>query len=118
MSLNPADLDKFARICGMLGSNHDGERAAAALKATEFLRARNLTWEDFVRQRPAEQPRSQRRPHWSEGPRTDAEWLRALKAECWELLSDWERKCPAPRRGFPTDFPMVGCLLGKLMKLL
>jgi hypothetical protein len=33
----------------MLGSSHDGERAAAALKATEFLKVRNLTWEEFIR---------------------------------------------------------------------
>ena len=33
----------------MLGSSHDGERAAAALKATEFLKVRNLTREEFIR---------------------------------------------------------------------
>lgn len=40
------DLERFRRLCGMLGSEHVGERAAAALKATAFLREHGLTWAD------------------------------------------------------------------------
>lgn len=68
----------------MLGSSHDSERAAAALKATEFLKARNLTWEEFIRQINSGR-KPDRRPHWSEGPRTDAEWCRALKEALYQL---------------------------------
>jgi hypothetical protein len=46
--LDPRDADRFGKIIGLLGSNHDGERAAAALKATEFLRARQLGWPDVA----------------------------------------------------------------------
>jgi hypothetical protein len=83
------EIDRFARICGMLGSDSSGERAAAAMKATEFLRAKKLTWDDFIRRCPAAAPR--RKPHWSEGPRTDAEWLKALQSECWGYMTEWEQ---------------------------
>ena len=46
--LAPADLDRFGKLLGLLGSNHDGERAAAALKATEFLNARRMAWLDVA----------------------------------------------------------------------
>lgn len=38
------DVDRFRRICGMLGSDHVGERSAAALKATEMLKGAGMTW--------------------------------------------------------------------------
>ncbi len=37
---------KFEWQVGMLGNDQAGERAAAALKATELVRSRGLTWED------------------------------------------------------------------------
>ena len=43
-ALPPTDAVKFGKIIGLLASNHDGERATAALKATEFLRAREMGW--------------------------------------------------------------------------
>lgn len=39
------DAARFAKICGLLGSDHDGERAVAARKATEMLRAAGMTWQ-------------------------------------------------------------------------
>lgn len=42
--MTPADVERFHKLCGLLGSEHDGERAVAALKATEWLRERGLTW--------------------------------------------------------------------------
>jgi hypothetical protein len=44
--LAPHEVDRFGKILGLLGSNHDGERAAAALKATEFLSMRSMGWSD------------------------------------------------------------------------
>lgn len=55
-ALSPSDIDRFGKLLGLLASNHDGERAAAALKATQFLRARALDWADvadLMRPRPA-----------------------------------------------------------------
>ena len=43
------DLEKFSKVCGLLSSNHDGERAAAALKATAMINDAGLTWEHVAR---------------------------------------------------------------------
>lgn len=39
---------KLAKICGMLGSAHDGERAAAALKASQLLGDLDISWNELV----------------------------------------------------------------------
>lgn len=46
--LAPADIERFGKLLGMLGSDHDGERAAAAAMATRFLQQRGLSWSEFV----------------------------------------------------------------------
>ena len=38
------DSARFRKVCGLLASSHDGERAAAALKATAMLRAAGMSW--------------------------------------------------------------------------
>ncbi len=40
--------DLFVKLCGMLGSDQDGERATAARMATRFLHERSLTWDEVV----------------------------------------------------------------------
>jgi hypothetical protein len=47
-AFDPRDADRFGKLLGLLGSDHDGERAAAALKATEFLSAREMAWFDVA----------------------------------------------------------------------
>jgi len=42
------DVDRFRKVCGLLGSNQVGERAAAALKATEILKAEGKSWGDVA----------------------------------------------------------------------
>ena len=43
------DLRKrLALICGMFGSHHDGERAAAASKAHGILQELGVTWEQIL----------------------------------------------------------------------
>lgn len=44
----PIRIDRLRKICGLLSSAHSGERAAAALKATEILRERGLAWEEII----------------------------------------------------------------------
>ena len=39
---------KLAKMLGMLGSDHAGEREAAAHAATSFLKARGLCWLDVL----------------------------------------------------------------------
>lgn len=43
------DLPRFMKLCGMLASPNEGERASAAAKATEMLKAANLTWNDVIK---------------------------------------------------------------------
>jgi hypothetical protein len=42
--LPPRIASKLARICGMFGSAHDGERANAAAAADKLVRDHGLTW--------------------------------------------------------------------------
>ncbi len=39
-------LARFQKICGMLASDHEGERSAAAVMATRFLKNNGKTWAD------------------------------------------------------------------------
>ncbi len=48
VALSAGARDVFVKMCGMLGSEHDGERATAARMATVFLRERSLTWDKVV----------------------------------------------------------------------
>lgn len=40
--------DRFARIAGMFGSDFDGERASAALKVDNLIKASGMTWHDVA----------------------------------------------------------------------
>jgi len=42
--MEAAALDKFRKICGLLGSDQDGERATAARMATDLLKVNGLSW--------------------------------------------------------------------------
>ena len=46
------DQRRFAKLCAMLASPNAGERATAALKATELLAGLGLTWKDVVSDHP------------------------------------------------------------------
>ncbi len=47
-TISATDRERLAKLLGMLGSDHDGERAAAALAAAKFVRKLGLTWPDVV----------------------------------------------------------------------
>ena len=82
---SPTEATLFAKICGLLGSSFDGERAAAAHKATEFLKARGLTWGEFVELALGQAAR---------GGRPGRSWRETVRA-CLardELISAWERR--------------------------
>ena len=44
----PETRERLAKLCGMFGSDHDGERAAAALKADQIVRQNGFTWHDVI----------------------------------------------------------------------
>jgi hypothetical protein len=48
LKITKDDITRFARLCEMLGSPNEQERATAALKATEQLRKWDLTWTDLL----------------------------------------------------------------------
>ena len=78
-TLTPADRARLAAILGRLGSDFDGERAAAGLLASKLLRDRGLTWAELLdRAAPTPPPPGT----WSRR----AAWC----AERAELLTPWE----------------------------
>lgn len=46
--MRKGDLTRLIRILGMLGSEHDGERAAAALAADRLVRGSGSSWSDLL----------------------------------------------------------------------
>jgi hypothetical protein len=46
--LTPDALERLIKLLGMLGSAHDGEPAAAGLKANELIRRHGLTWKELL----------------------------------------------------------------------
>jgi hypothetical protein len=64
--LDPATADLLAKVCGMFGSDHAGERAAAAARAHALVREHGLSWPQLFEPASA---RAQRAtsvdPHWT-----------------------------------------------------
>ena len=42
------DRDKFMKVCGLLGSDQDGQILAAAYQANKMLRAAGLVWQEVL----------------------------------------------------------------------
>lgn len=79
--LTPAERTRLVGILGRLGSDFDGERAAAGLLANRMLQARGLTWADLLAAREAQQ-----------GGRSEAQQARADLELCGrhlERLDGW-----------------------------
>ena len=93
------EAHRLAKLCGMLGSDHDGERASAAHLATKLLKSHDLTWHDVISKaflvpygdRRDRRGGDSRSPHWSTEPRTEAEWCHAIREHCWAFLNSWEQ---------------------------
>lgn len=89
------DPARLARICGLLGSSFEGERATAAAMATRELQRHGLTWAALI-ERAAASPRIivQAAPPQPQpappGPRDDAVLLREVMAR-QSLLNPWEK---------------------------
>lgn len=82
----PQLADRLAKLLGMLGSDHAGERASAGAKADKAIRAAGLTWRDVI----IGSAHNQEMPNYSEIHgwhwRIRAEW--ALEQD--DFLTDWE----------------------------
>lgn len=87
-ALSRLDTDRLARLCGMLGSDHAGERSNAASLATRELQRAGLTWDTLVRRACAlapAAPASTRAPR----PAEDVAMLSAVRRHL-SRLTPWE----------------------------
>jgi len=82
MTIQSSDIQKLAKLLGMIGSNHDGEALAAARKAYEMVERIGTTWPDLlqvpvtvdtVAEQPAHRSEAQRLLHEGKGVITDFE---------------------------------------------
>jgi hypothetical protein len=90
--------DRLTKLCGLLTSEHDGERATAARMASDLLRAHRLTWAEVLKpdRAPARScpacaarraPRGAAAGSWRKTLATLAE----LAVRRPALFTDWER---------------------------
>ncbi len=111
MPLTPADLNKLAGILGMLGSEHQGERDAAARLADRLVRGKGLQWADLLAPKPTA---------WTlpPPPSCDVEAdLRVCRAYPG-LLNDWERGfLRGLKPGRPLSVKQRGILSGMACKV-
>jgi hypothetical protein len=90
--LSPDTLRKLVGVLGMLGSNHAGERDAAARLANRLIRGAGLTWGELIAV-PELEPNPHCDPPPHRPPPGPASW-RELARQCAaypEWLSAWER---------------------------
>ena len=85
-ALDCADRQRLARVLGMLGSDHAGERDAAGLAATRILRDRGITWAQVL-EPPRWQERLPREPPQTPPERSDI----AVALSAFDRLTEWER---------------------------
>jgi hypothetical protein len=82
--------DRLTKLCGMLGSTHDGERGSAALKADQLPRQNGLRWPDVIRAPSSLPPTGHHLRRWHE-PAQINRHAAAYLAICWtDVLADWE----------------------------
>jgi hypothetical protein len=79
------DLQRLARVCGLFGSEHDGEALAAARQAEKLRKKVGLTWEELLvpspRQKSADPPPEDL---------TDWRWACHFCLERYQWLTSWE----------------------------
>ncbi len=91
MPLAAADRGRLARILGMLGSSHAGERDAAALAADRMVRGKGLDWSDVLG---SDGPTAGTFRPSNPSPNPSGSHLADLMAcnQRLELLTTWERQ--------------------------
>jgi hypothetical protein len=88
--LSPDLAAKLVKILGMLGSDYDGEIAAAGRRANAMVRGAGLTWDEVITSSapiPQQQHRPQRR--WRT-PGTPSDTAALCLQWRDEVLTDWE----------------------------
>jgi hypothetical protein len=87
-SLTPAFADKLVKVLGMLGSDHDGEIAAAGRRAHSMLKAMGLTWSDVIKPASPKSEQQQQQRRWRRP--TSPSDTAALCLQWPEVLTEWE----------------------------
>ncbi|MGO8840922.1 MAG: hypothetical protein ACLQF1_07260 [Methyloceanibacter sp.] len=103
--IDPASAERLVKLLGMLGSDHDGERAAAGALADRLLREQGLSWYDLLR------------PHLPEDW-TPAETFRDkldLLLDHRDLLTPWERQFVDGVIGFRRVSPKQIAVIDRLV---
>jgi len=104
IAFSGAERERLAKLLGLLGSDHAGERDAAGLAANRMVRQRRITWDDVLgvstRAPVASHPRS---PGWREVVRR----CHARK----HALRPWERDFISGLDRFPRLSPKQAGIL-------
>jgi len=95
----PLDYTRLAKLLGMLGSDHDGEIAAAGRAASRLVRAAGLDWHEVLRERVKHVPVVVRPPR-ATSPGDKIEACLAHPAG----LNEWERNFIRSLRDFRGKF--------------
>jgi hypothetical protein len=80
---------KLVKVLGMLGSDHDGEVAAAGRRANQMVRSAGLTWDQLLNPPAPESQQTYRPPRRWRQPTSDSDSA-ALCLQWPEVLTDWE----------------------------
>lgn len=89
--LNPRAAEHLVKLCGMFGSDHDGERAAAAKLADEHVKRLGLVWRDVILGEGKVE-------HWRDMARACADCPDVFAPREWKFVRDMARW-----RGTPSD---------------
>jgi hypothetical protein len=88
--LTPDLAAKLAKILGMLGSDYDGEIAAAGRRANAMVKGAGLTWDEVITSSaPIPQPTQRPRRRWRT-PGTPSDTAALCLQWRDEVLTDWE----------------------------
>jgi hypothetical protein len=88
--LSPDLATRLAKILGMLGSDYDGEIAAAGRRANAMIKRAGLTWDEVISSSvPIPQPPQRPRRRWRT-PGTPSDTAALCLQWRDEVLTDWE----------------------------
>ena len=95
--LHPTSRQRLVRLCGMLGSDHDGERANAGRFADRLIREAGLTWDQLIAAPQLARPEPTKRPPpqpasepWTTGVDDPSAKAEAILARHRAVLTPWE----------------------------
>lgn len=88
--VDPKAATRLGKLCGLLGSDHEGERSNAAALATRELRALGMSWQELVARA---FPRCIQAPAHAAAPASGDRWCREMLRRLLgvqHLLTGWE----------------------------